>query len=724
MPDLGPPAGCSPDELRKSRLAWLAIAILILVQFSLFRQQVVREILPTYPAYYDQARFLQLAQETYQSMMTRGFWSGLFASLNRPQPASFMLPIQGGLAYYIFGPHRFNALALTFAYFALLQVTVAYTVRRITGRWSMGLVAVGLLVGTASRFLYAGGLDDFRADSIAASLYGVTLCCFLLSDWLADRQWRRLTVLSAALLCWFRPIAGVYLAGTHLVLLLFLLLQIRRSPERPRPRQAVRNLGKCSLVLTALSAPMLFFGARILYDYYGFGHVFGPEKNMRAIEQGVNTLTDNLLYYPRTLYDFHLGPPVVYLWLFLLGAASLLVVLSKLGSDGGAAARSHADGSEVSWGVLILWFVTPLAILTANLSKSPVVASIVVAPAVLLATFALARILFALPAPDPSSLTRFAGAALAVASIIPGMTLMANAEARSRANPAEAAGAAALMPVFDAVAHYCKHFGITRLKLSVDRTIGYFNRTVTSVMLFERAGLNVAPEELLSYDIYARQIEAAKWAATEADCAVLTLDPPEKAPKSLFPFDQSAARWQEAYRDVVTSSMIPVAKLDFPNHSFQVFLRPRVRLEGASFGWLTADGVRIFAPARVLQAWPVVRLSGATVGSKYLKGPLGTTVTLIANPGNPDRAVPSRATIAADESYEIQIDTSGIHLPDSGLVQLRLMFDRYFVPQEVGTGADPRRLVIQSPRSTRMTAGTDAPIKAAPPQLSLRDLYP
>ena len=156
---------------RRTLHAWILIAALILLQFLLFRQQLVREILWSYPANHDQVNFLQLSQETQHHMLTDGFWKGVGVTLRSPKPSSFMLPIQGGLVYYFLGPQRINALMLVFAYFALLQVVLAFSVHRLTGRWSASFIALGLLIGTSSRFFFAGGLADFRADGIASYLY-------------------------------------------------------------------------------------------------------------------------------------------------------------------------------------------------------------------------------------------------------------------------------------------------------------------------------------------------------------------------------------------------------------------------------------------------------------------------------------------------------------------------------------------------------------------------
>ena len=723
MLDPVPPASSPPEDQRQSRQAWALIAALIVIQFLLFRQHAIRELLWAYPAHHDQVKFLHNSLEVYFKMLDSGFWSGVVLQLLHSPPSSFLLSLQGAVIFFLFGPQRLNALTLVFAYFALSQATVAFCVRRLTGRWSLSFIAQGLLIGTMSRFFYAGGLSDFRADGPASSLYGVTLCCFLLSEKLTNPRWSQLTVFSAALLCWNRPIAGVYLVGITLVLLSLFLFRNRRSEHASSSRQVLRGAGKCGLMFAALTLPMPILGARILYEYYVVGHFLTPENKIRALEQGVVTLSDNLLYYPRTLAWFHLGGPVMALWVLLMAAAALLLGFGRLRYSGGLA---PAKPLPISLGVLAIWLVTPLAILTVNLSKSPLVASVGVVPAVLLATFLLYRVLDSWLAAAPPRLASISSTALAVISVLVGMTFMANAEGRPDVHSANVASIKALMKAYDDVTAYCQYYGLKNPNFVTDRILEYFNGTAAGVVIPERSGLNIQPKEWLAHNIYERPLDEVLRVTASADCALLTLDPVEKTQASLFPFELTAAKWQDAYRKMVTTQMIPLARLSMPGHNFQIFARPRVRVEGDSGGWLTADGAELFAPARVLRVWPIIRLTGSTIGSKHLQGSLGTTVTLARGPG---RTIPSQASIAPDESYEIQVDASGIPLPETGLVQLHLSFDRFFVPKDLGINPDPRKLVIQFPKTASLSPASAQADRGGlvpsplPPQLSIGDLY-
>jgi hypothetical protein len=700
------------DQDFYSRRAWAGVAFLILIQFLLFRQQLIREILWSYPANHDQVNFLYQCQGIYSKMLESGFWTGLLGGLVQSPPSSFMLPLQGSLIFYLFGPNRIHALTLVFAYFALMQAVLAYTVHRLTGRWAVSFLAQGLLMGTISRFHVTGGLSDFRADGIASSLYGVTLCCFLLSDGMREPRWSRITICSAALLVWFRPLTGVYLLALCLLALPFLVYK-RRLPK------AWLTL---ALMFGALTLPIPLIGASRLYNYYVVGHFFSSEKEIRALEQGVVTLDDNLRYYPRTLYEYHLGHPIVNVWLLLLAAAVLFHAYRRF-------QRSEApDPTEpsvmpVRLSVIALWGVVPLVILTMNLAKSPLVAGIAVGPAVLFGTFLLYRIWLVPLDKSPLRLASFVWTFAALVSVLSGVTILANAEAATTNHRLNASQIKKLMKVYEDIALYYQNFQLKEMNFATDRVLEYFNGTAAAVIMFEKSGISIVPHELLATNIFERRTDEAVRAAAAADCALVTLDSLEKARQSLFPFHHSAVNWQDAYREVVTRQMVRIAQLTIGDHTFQIFLRPKVSISGNSGGWLTADGAVISAPARALRVLPVIQFFGSTIGSNHLKGPLHTNVTMAAADGGPGGVIPSTATIRADESYDIRIDLSGTALPDSGQVQMRLSFDRYFVPKELGINPDPRKLVIQFPQGSTLLPPA-RPTALPPLQLSASDLYP
>ena len=222
---------------------------------------------------------------------------------------------------------------------------------------------------------------------------------------------------------------------------------------------------------------------------------------------------------------------------------------------------------------------------------------------------------------------------------------------------------------------------------------------------------------MLAENIFSRTTQEAEEAARRADIALVTLDSPERLHHSLFPFDRSAAQWQSAYREIVTRTMIPIERVNLAGHNFQIYARPRVRIDGEPDGWITAAGVDIRVKTALLRVWPLLRVQGKTAGSKYLAGPLQGKLTIAGLP--PGMTVPARVNIAPDESYEIEADLSGVAWPDRQIAEMHLSFDRFFIPQAMGLSSDSRKLVIQLPSSNYLTNRDGI----APAELSVRELF-
>ena len=81
----------------RNRLGWAFVGLLLLVQFLLFRQSAIREVVWSYPPFHDQLTYLGRAYDTYERILDRGLWAGLSESEGfrhlqaEPSPANVML---------------------------------------------------------------------------------------------------------------------------------------------------------------------------------------------------------------------------------------------------------------------------------------------------------------------------------------------------------------------------------------------------------------------------------------------------------------------------------------------------------------------------------------------------------------------------------------------------------------------------------------------------------
>src|SRR5262245_26454015 len=175
--------------------------------------------------------------ETHERIRQRGLWGGLAYGLRMPTAKGPMMHVQAALLYLVLGPSRLSALTLNFLYFALLQCALVATARWYSGRWSVALFALGLLLAARAPFYPAGGLVDFRIDFIASCLFGTFLCAVLRSGLFASRRWSAVAGGVAALLVLFRSLTALYLAGVLGALFLALcagLYLYRRDAEARR----------------------------------------------------------------------------------------------------------------------------------------------------------------------------------------------------------------------------------------------------------------------------------------------------------------------------------------------------------------------------------------------------------------------------------------------------------------------------------------------------------
>src|SRR5262249_15143982 len=152
------------------------------------------------PRYCDQAAYLSFSYQTHEALLDRGLGKGLGIGLGMPSPNGLLLHVQAAVLYLFFGASRLTALGLNFAYFAAFQVVLCATAYWLTRRWGVALFALGLLLAARSPHYLAGGLADFRIDSVAFSLYGILLCVVVRSGGFTAWPWALAAGATAGLL--------------------------------------------------------------------------------------------------------------------------------------------------------------------------------------------------------------------------------------------------------------------------------------------------------------------------------------------------------------------------------------------------------------------------------------------------------------------------------------------------------------------------------------------
>src|SRR5262249_17927886 len=152
--------------------------------------------------------------------------------------------------------------------------------------------------------------------------------------------------------------------------LLARLIACRRDPEARR--RAARRVGGVILagaLLAGLPLPLLLHNYEPIRDYYVVNHFANDEKNVRAAEFGVTTRAQFYLYCFRSLRADPGGP--VFLGLAAAGAAVALAL--RVLRAGGPGERRRGGETLAAWFFVGACLAVPYAVLTVNVSKSPVV---------------------------------------------------------------------------------------------------------------------------------------------------------------------------------------------------------------------------------------------------------------------------------------------------------------------------------------------------------------
>ncbi len=376
-------------------LAYTLFGVLLLLEFLFFRGYAEREIIWAYPNNHDQAAYLFHTYSLYTDYLSNGVGAWI-KYLKTPPPQGILFPVQGFFLCLLFGATRIACLAVNFILFAVLQAFLLYTVRWLTRDIWLGFIGVGLLLSQISAFFWAGGLFDYRIDFSAYCLYGIWILVVLRSGVFSDTRWTVGAGLVATWLMLMRFVTVPYIVGATLLtaLLISVTSLYGLSDVRERQRHAglrrITGAGLFLAIAVGATAPFLYLARHAIWGYYGERHL-GPEKYVIAAELHITDFIGHLSYYPKSILYDHLGPLFGMLCLVLLCAAYNFRRVRRKDpavADGCPDPRSPIP----AFLFVVTTIVTPLIVLTLNITKSPVVGDIVGAPVALIALLAVLRI--------------------------------------------------------------------------------------------------------------------------------------------------------------------------------------------------------------------------------------------------------------------------------------------------------------------------------------------
>jgi hypothetical protein len=681
-------------QLWQSVSGWLVVGVLLLIQFSLFYQFAQREVVWAYPTNYDQTVDLMGSYITYEHVLSDGLLSGLSSGLLIPSPRGTMLYPQASILFLLLGPSRMTALTLNFAYFALFQCVLVWSLRWITSRWSIALLGLGLLLTVATPFFWAGGLMDFRIDFIAFCLFGILLCIVIRSRMFMSWRWSLIVGVVASLLILFRLLTIVYVSGVFGGFFVFICIRIwlrrRRTLVYQSLKQQIYGIFLAGGVISAISLPYLWYNRQNIEDYYIVGHVVSSEKEFRAQVVGVFNLVDSLLFYPKSLIFDHAGA-------FFIVSSALVITVSLLIFWKNKIYK-HQELETFGLDVKSMYFfvvisiVVPYVILTIDVAKSLVVSNIMVAPLIWLVLITVMLLLKAYDAKG-GYLNVYGPALMTTFVLCFGLYNQFDRLSDRGILSKNRADVEQVLQLHDAVFQYSREIGWEEPVLSIDKTTDYFSGDVLNPVIYERHGVLINMQEALGVRAVVPVTSAEAIALLEkSDFALITTS--DKI-KSSFPFDRSIQAIRPKLLAFCDQYFFPLEYSHFFDRDVVLYVRLKPRIEGQSGDWITSNGITMHHLGKVLQARPNIELRGKTNFSLLSKIP-EIRAQLVQFDRN-IKTIPVTIKITGND-YLIALHLDPKDIDGDRAAQIHLSFDTYFVPKDIGVSEDTRRLVIRAPQ--------------------------
>ncbi|MDR3491481.1 MAG: hypothetical protein P4M12_05465 [Gammaproteobacteria bacterium] len=358
---------------------WIFFVFIALGEFFCFRYAFIHTVQNTYPAAFDQTSYLSFFYVVYENVKQQGFISGI---LNSPPLATgIFFPIQAILYFSVFGASRFSAMLINFTYFMILQLCCIKLISTLSNKKYFAYLFLAILFLMNVPSFRVGGILDMRMDFIAFCVYGIFLCSVIKSSYFLNRKWTFITVLAAGLLILLRTLTLVYVVGLSVSLFAYLLIKKWSLQRNKQSCQQINNrlvnLIIFCFFIGLITLPFIWLNRVTLYNYYVIGHILGSEKYIRAAQEGITNMLSACWFYPRMLLFKQIGISVLSICLFFSVIYSYFYITTR---------KINLSDSEdyAKWGIgffyILFSILIPLAALTSDINKSPVVASIMVIP--------------------------------------------------------------------------------------------------------------------------------------------------------------------------------------------------------------------------------------------------------------------------------------------------------------------------------------------------------
>jgi hypothetical protein len=246
------------------------------------------------------------------------------------------------------------------------------------------------------------------------------------------------------------------------------------------------------------------------------------------------------------------------------------------------------------------------------------------------------------------------------------------------------------------IASYALDEGLISPSMSSDRVVDYHNIRTPRLYSIETLHRNLEINPKFGhglYGIFATSREDALRLFAESDIIVLTDAVTNRS--TPYPMNTKIKEYWDELWQWTNQNRVLLLSTPIFGIQYRVFVRPLVKLDGTSEGWVTSAGLSVEVDPAWLVKSPYVVLEGKA-DFDLLGGEPHLHAALIEPTGKPSAELPAKLTRLGD-SYRIIIDARPAASPLGRPITIHVTFDRYFVPSKLGINADTRELVLRAP---------------------------
>lgn len=690
------------SQRRLDALPWLILGFWFVAQFCLFYQYLHREVLWAFPGHWDQTRYLQESHGALQHMLSEGLLRGLMHAASTPTPTGNLLCLEAAVLYLFLGTSRLTALLVLFVHWTLFQVAAVTTIRWLSRRWSLAVIGLALLLLAASQFRIEGGLTVFQIDFADFCAFGVLVCLMIRSNVFADRRMTLLAAVVANYLIVLRFITLVYLGAIGVVFLLaattLWLLRWRRAPVSSLAKKRMWNVMLALVLIGAICGPVFWHNRHLIDRYYFVGTA--KEKYIRARDVGIHSQLDSILFYPNAVWNEHAGPDFCH-------AAIALVLLSLLAMGARRLRGSAVDSSPLrdrldmplAYLVLSACLLGLYLVLTYDINKATYVGNIFIPP--LWAMVILAAVCAAEPIRTPAGnqwlcLVPTGLAAVLMCMAVSYQVYSYNRPSRYTQNREDVER---VLELHDLIGQKSKELGLESPLIGLDLVSDTFFPGVVNATQRERHQITLFARQAFPQAISAVTEDEVMPGLHQADFALLTLSGgPEDSP---YPFDKSMEALRPKMLEICNREMIPLRETSFFGRRVRLYMRPSLRVEPTWSDWMGEDGTTLHGDTAELRQFPSITLRGTTFPKVHFPDGSQTVAATLEIEDHPPLPVP--ATYAdTNGQYTIHLSVPPLDTSTDVVAAIRLHFNRFFVPKELGVNGDTRHLVVNPPNSVHL----------------------